>query len=452
MKKLLLILTVLACGIGQVRAAKLYVNVGSNSWWSTLRVYAFGDGEGNNNGWNNKDAGIATTVTRFGKTWYVYDFAETTYHTAVVQQGAVDGSTFKVYNKTFNITGLGTVDKYVVLTTENTEEANQWYNDNSEKKGQYSYMYFDTPVVRNNSESNWSSTTSNMTAEDEYTFTYSRTKSEIDAIGDTDFRFRVCDFGTQIYPTSSSVQIDIAGNTSTYTNDGNSTDNYFYVAKPAYDYEKIVITVSYNTSTTKWTISADAYITHSLTYDYATYSVAAPLDFSKATGVKGFYASSFDASKVTFTKIDGTCAANTGLLLAKDGTDPVSIPVASSGTDYSSSNKLKHGTGAGVISDGSYNRYVLARNKTSGDIHFAKLTSSSEVSVGKAYLEVAASSAPSLSIVFDGEDDMTTGINASLNDKAEMINDNAIYNLAGQRVSKPTKGLYIVNGRKVVVK
>ena len=33
-----------------------------------------------------------------------------------------------------------------------------------------------------------------------------------------------------------------------------------------------------------------------------------------------------------------------------------------------------------------------------------------------------------------------------------MVNGSKIYNLNGQRVSKPTKGLYIVNGRKVVVK
>lgn len=32
------------------------------------------------------------------------------------------------------------------------------------------------------------------------------------------------------------------------------------------------------------------------------------------------------------------------------------------------------------------------------------------------------------------------------------INDNRYYNLAGQRVEQPTKGLYIVNGRKVVIK
>ena len=33
-----------------------------------------------------------------------------------------------------------------------------------------------------------------------------------------------------------------------------------------------------------------------------------------------------------------------------------------------------------------------------------------------------------------------------------MTNDKVVYNLAGQRVAQPTKGLYIVNGKKVIIK
>ena len=48
---------------------------------------------------------------------------------------------------------------------------------------------------------------------------------------------------------------------------------------------------------------------------------------------------------------------------------------------------------------------------------------------------------------------LATGISDAerLNDNGEMINDN-IYNLQGQRISAPRKGLNIVNGRKVFVK
>ena len=45
-----------------------------------------------------------------------------------------------------------------------------------------------------------------------------------------------------------------------------------------------------------------------------------------------------------------------------------------------------------------------------------------------------------------------TGIGATLNDKGKMTNDKGIFNLNGQRIAQPTKGLYIVNGKKIVIK
>ena len=54
--------------------------------------------------------------------------------------------------------------------------------------------------------------------------------------------------------------------------------------------------------------------------------------------------------------------------------------------------------------------------------------------------------APELGVDF-GE---TTGVNEVRGQKEEVKGE--VYNLAGQRVANPTKGLYIVNGRKVVIK
>ena len=45
--------------------------------------------------------------------------------------------------------------------------------------------------------------------------------------------------------------------------------------------------------------------------------------------------------------------------------------------------------------------------------------------------------------------DETTGIGVSLMKNEECIKDNAIYNLKGQRVEKPGKGIYIFKGKKV---
>ena len=45
----------------------------------------------------------------------------------------------------------------------------------------------------------------------------------------------------------------------------------------------------------------------------------------------------------------------------------------------------------------------------------------------------------------------TTDI-STLNVERGTLNDNSIYTLSGQRVAQPTKGIYIINGRKVVIK
>ena len=51
-------------------------------------------------------------------------------------------------------------------------------------------------------------------------------------------------------------------------------------------------------------------------------------------------------------------------------------------------------------------------------------------------------------------DDDTNGIDATITDNVARRNDNVFYNLSGQRLNGvPTKGgIYIVNGKKIVVK
>ena len=64
----------------------------------------------------------------------------------------------------------------------------------------------------------------------------------------------------------------------------------------------------------------------------------------------------------------------------------------------------------------------------------------------KAYLAVPAGQAPAKGFVLGEE---TTGINAIDNSQQAV---ESIYNLSGQRVQKATKGVYIVNGKKVVIR
>ena len=66
---------------------------------------------------------------------------------------------------------------------------------------------------------------------------------------------------------------------------------------------------------------------------------------------------------------------------------------------------------------------------------------------GKAYLKVP-SSAPARALSIDYSDG-STGIHAVENTGDA---DGQIYSVSGQRVAKPGKGLYIVNGKKVIFK
>ena len=94
------------------------------------------------------------------------------------------------------------------------------------------------------------------------------------------------------------------------------------------------------------------------------------------------------------------------------------------------------------------NAYVL-QNGTNG-IGFYKVTADNKIKITsfRAYL-TAQSSARSLNIIYN--DNETTGISdaSRLMDSGEMIKDN-VYDLQGRRVAKPTKGLYIMNGKKIV--
>ena len=177
--------------------------------------------------------------------------------------------------------------------------------------------------------------------------------------------------------------------------------------------------------------------------DYATFSSEYPLNFATATGVNAYYASASDGSVVSMTKVTGAVAAGTGLLLQKTEGE-ISIPTAATGDDLSATNLLKPGKGEEVKTEGNTHRYVLAGE---GDAtSFYELTTGYVVPEGKAYLEVANAGARLMISFNDGE---ATGISALEQTNAEV---EAIYNLNGQRVMNPVKGLYIVNGKKVIKK
>ena len=96
---------------------------------------------------------------------------------------------------------------------------------------------------------------------------------------------------------------------------------------------------------------------------------------------------------------------------------------------------------ADVTSDGA--KY-FALTKIGDKVGFALVEKDVVIPAGKAYLEVTKSTAAK----FFGLDGEATGINSVKTAKA----DGAYYTLEGVKTTKPVKGLYIHNGKKIVVK
>ena len=98
----------------------------------------------------------------------------------------------------------------------------------------------------------------------------------------------------------------------------------------------------------------------------------------------------------------------------------------------------------GYTTDGNY--FVL--NKGSQGVGFYRLKSGKKIGTGKACLYYNGSLGAR---EFFGFEEETTGIDATLENIEERI-VNSVYDLQGRRVEHPAKGLYIVNGKKTVIK
>ena len=175
---------------------------------------------------------------------------------------------------------------------------------------------------------------------------------------------------------------------------------------------------------------------------WATYGVNAPINYSATSGLKAYIAY-VDGEKVKLTEVSKV-PANTAVILYADvntNTEYTLTPTAEA-TDIVSANELKISDGT-VEGDGS-TIYVLA-NGDNG-VGFYLVEDESAITAGKAYLKVSGETAARQ---FIGFGDNATGID---NIEHSTPHIEQYYDLQGRRVAQPTKGLYIVNGKKVIIK
>jgi hypothetical protein len=133
--------------------------------------------------------------------------------------------------------------------------------------------------------------------------------------------------------------------------------------------------------------------------------------------------------------------ANTPVILHKDGATSITLTKTATPIAAPSGNKLAVSTAGQNLSAGVYRLGY----KTSDGVGFYKYSSAS-APAGIIYISALDAGANFLSFDFDE----TTGIENLT--PALSQGEGAWYDLQGRRVAEPTKGLYIVNGRKVVIK
>ena len=177
-------------------------------------------------------------------------------------------------------------------------------------------------------------------------------------------------------------------------------------------------------------------------YNKTTYVTTAALDFTAVDGLDAYVATSANASSVTMTKVEAPVPAGTPLMLIGTKNTEYNVPVVASAS-APAGNLLRAGDGTTVIGGTSKYDYILY---TDGLFYRAN---EGALAAGKAYLHLdeAPAGARSLNIVFDDEE--VTSISEELRVKNEKSVPAAGYfDLQGRKVAQ----LYIVNGKKVVIK
>lgn len=441
MKRLFTLLFLITVLVGGAKAAKLYVNTTeNNNWWTNVRIYAY-NSETDNNGWNYAESGVVTeSTTLFGKSWYVFDMES--YSNAIVQY--FETSNHNISNQTTDITGINH-DRFVILK-----------GDSEKDNGKYTW-YENGYTCRNNIDNNWDATSCNMTVVDANTLTYTLTKSAITSAAADKIWFRILNQEGQIYPQSEGTSISIASSTTTYKNNWDGTNASFGIDIPQYDYDKIVITASLSGS--QWKISADAYISKTISaVGIATFGSAANVDFSKATpaGLTAKKGKVGNGGKITWTETT-TLYGGEGALL--EGTaNTYSIPVAASAeadTDHNDLVAITTETQLAQNPESNYTSFILTKPDGESEYGFYMVNSEgSWCGAGTAYLKVSNSLLPNganiyYPLVDNDENEDVTSINTIA---APQTKSEYIYNLAGQRVGNNYKGIMIQNGKKYIVK
>ena len=174
---------------------------------------------------------------------------------------------------------------------------------------------------------------------------------------------------------------------------------------------------------------------------WGTFCYKYPLDFTAASspeGLKAYAVSSTSSSNATLTQITEKIIGGTGIIINGTPGTTYTINVADKGTAYSGTNLLTGTLAPTYVEEGQYflksGRFVYS--------------SAGILPANKAYLKKE--NAPEAAANFGFVTEDATGISEVLNNIS--LDDDKWYDLSGRAVSPTSKGIYIHNGKKYVIK
>ena len=189
-----------------------------------------------------------------------------------------------------------------------------------------------------------------------------------------------------------------------------------------------------------------------MAHSQATFSCTQDLDFTTVEGLKVYVASGYNKSSgmVLMTQIEGKVPAGTGLFLEGEEGETYKVPYTTSCDAYYVS-LLKPVVTAQVIptTEGAYTNFLYGEKE--GVKGFYKSSGSGTVAAGKAYLQLPSSAVAGIKGVGFEFDDET----AISSVKADVVAPEGVYDIKGRKIpagQKLTRGIYVINGKKVSIK